>query len=281
MTGRPRTRNARKPRPQHSATPTSTGSWPRTPRRNRVVGGEGRRARCAGPLAVSVHTRFPPPPSAGMRNRDRPKVRRGRLRPPGLVGKVLGNRRPPPLPPLDQLTSYLLGPTGLTAQATGFDRRDLLQAICQALPAGTVIDRAALEALADRVLAEPRRRPARRPPEDGPRWTTTELLGVEQSRPRLRPRPDRDAGPRGAADELAAAMSGRTLSGEQRHMVEALAAADGLAVVVGPAGAGKTAALAAATRRVGRARTAGHWCRGRGGHRPPARARHRHRVHLA
>ncbi len=51
-----------------------------------------------------------------------------------LVGKVLGKRRPPPLPPLDQLAGYLLGPAGLTAQATGFDRRDLLQAICQALP---------------------------------------------------------------------------------------------------------------------------------------------------
>jgi len=45
-----------------------------------------------------------------------------------------------------------------------------------------------------------------------------------------------------------AATSGRTLSREQKAMVRALAAANGLAVVVGPAGAGKTAALAAATR---------------------------------
>ena len=85
------------------------------------------------------------------------------------------------------------------------------------------------------------------PPEEGPRWTTTELLRVEQTAlgfaRDLTSMPARDVPP----DELAAAMSGRTLSGEQRQMVEALAAADGLAVVVGPAGAGKTAALAAAT----------------------------------
>jgi type II secretory pathway predicted ATPase ExeA len=43
-----------------------------------------------------------------------------------------------------------------------------------------------------------------------------------------------------------AAVAGWALSAEQRAMVAALAAADGLAVVVGPAGAGKTAALAAA-----------------------------------
>ena len=38
------------------------------------------------------------------------------------------------------------------------------------------------------------------------------------------------------------------LSVEQQQMVASLAAANGLAVVVGPAGSGKTAALAAATR---------------------------------
>ena len=198
-----------------------------------------------------------------------------------LVGKVLGNRRPPPLPPVDQLSNYLLGPAGLTAQATGFDRRDLLQAICQALPAGTVIDRAALQALADRVLASRDVVRLVAPPEDGPRWTTTELLRVEQTALGLArdliSLPGREVAP----DAPAAAMPGRTLSGEQRSMVERLAAADGLAVVVGPAGAGKTAALDAAAHVWAGQGRAGHRRRGRGGHRPPPRARHRHRVHLA
>ena len=157
-----------------------------------------------------------------------------------LVGKVVGKRRPPPLPPVEQLTAYLLGPAGLTAQATGFDRRDLLQAICQALPAGAVIDRAALEALAARVMESRDVVRLVSPTEDGPRWTTTELLRVEQAAlgfaRDLASTPGRDVPP----VELAAAMSGRTLSGEQQAMVERPAAADGLAVVVGPAGAGKT-----------------------------------------
>ena len=168
-------------------------------------------------------------------------------RPRALVGKVMGKRRPPPPPPVDRLAAYLLGPAGLTAQATGFDRRDLLQAICQALPAGRVTDRASLEALADRVLESRDVVRLVAPPEDGPRWTTTELLGVEQTALSfardLTATPARDVPP----EQLTAAMSGRTLSGEQQQMIEALAAADGLAVVVGPAGAGKTAALAAAT----------------------------------
>ena len=63
-------------------------------------------------------------------------------------------------------------------------------------------------------------------------------------------------------------------------MVSALAATYGLAVVVGPAGAGKTAALAAAAQvwaEQGRPVRRG---RGRRGHRAPARARHRHPGHL-
>ena len=50
------------------------------------------------------------------------------------------------------------------------------------------------------------------------------------------------------ADVVEAAPIGRPLSGEQQHMVAALAAASGLAVVVGPAGAEKTAGLAATAR---------------------------------
>jgi conjugative relaxase-like TrwC/TraI family protein len=164
------------------------------------------------------------------------------------IAGALGRRRPPPTPPVDQLAAHLLGPAGLTAQATGFDRRDLLQALCQALPAGTATDRAALEAIADQVLASRDVVRLVSPPEDGPRWTTTELLRVEQAALRLadelRVRPDRDV----PAEVLDDAGAGRNLSAEQQAMVQALAAADGLAVVVGPAGAGKTAALAAAAR---------------------------------
>jgi ATP-dependent exoDNAse (exonuclease V) alpha subunit len=149
---------------------------------------------------------------------------------------------------VDQLAAHLLGPAGLTARATGFDRRDLLQALCQALPAGTATDRASLEAIADQVLASRDVVRLVSPPEDGPRWTTTELLRVEQAALRLaadlRAHPDRER----PSEVLERAATGRPLSGEQQAMIQRLAGAEGLVVVVGPAGAGKTAALAGATR---------------------------------
>ena len=42
-------------------------------------------------------------------------------------------------------------PDGLTAQASSFDRRDVLRGICDRLPAGATV--AGIEAIADRVLA--------------------------------------------------------------------------------------------------------------------------------
>ena len=187
-------------------------------------------------------------PEASLRDRWTATARAAGHHPGRLIAAALGRRRPPPAPPVHQLAAYLLGPAGLTAQATGFDRRDLLQALCQALPAGTATDRAALEAVADQVLASRDVVRLVSAPEDGPRWTTTELLRVEQAALRiaeeLRVRPDRDV----ASEVLEDAVAGRKLSGEQESMVRALTAAEGLAVVVGPAGAGKTAALAAATQ---------------------------------
>ncbi len=195
-------------------------------------------------------------PEGSRRDRWTAIARAAGHHPGRLIAAALGRRRPPPAPSLKQLATYLLGPAGLTAQATGFDRRDLLQALCQALPAGTSTDRAALEAIADQVLASRDVVRLVSAPEDGPRWTTTELLRVEQAAlhiaEELRARPDRDV----ASEVLQDAVAGRKLSGEQESMVRALTAAEGLAVVVGPAGAGKTAALAAAAqawrRRAGR-----------------------------
>jgi AAA domain/TrwC relaxase len=183
-------------------------------------------------------------PEQSRRDRWAATARAAGHHPGRLIAAVLGRRRPSPVPPVHQLAAYLLGPAGLTAQATGFDRRDLLQALCQALPAGTVVDRAAIETAADQVLASRDVVRLVSGVEDGPRWTTTELLRVEQAALHiagdLQAQPDREV-----ASEV---VAGRKLSAEQQAMVRALTAADGLSVVVGPAGAGKTAALAAAAQ---------------------------------
>lgn len=93
---------------------------------------------------------------------------------------MLRRARPPRLPNLEQLAAELLGPAGLTAHATAFDRRDLLQALCQSLPPGMPIDRTRLEAAADLILRQDDAIRLATRSVDGPRWSTTELLTVEQ-----------------------------------------------------------------------------------------------------
>ena len=174
-------------------------------------------------------------PDLTLRERWAATVRDAGHHPDQVVAGVLGRARPPAAPPLRRLSEDLLGPAGLTAQATGFDRRDLLQALCQVLPPGVTVNRAWLEDAADQVLGhrDAIRLAARTP--DGPRWSTAGLLIVEQAALRtadeLRKVPARAV----AAAIVEAATAGRSLSVEQQHMVHALGAANGLAVVVGPA----------------------------------------------
>jgi conjugative relaxase-like TrwC/TraI family protein len=187
-------------------------------------------------------------PEQTLREHWAARAREAGHHPGEVIQAVLDRTRGPASPPIDRLAEDLLGPTGLTAQATGFDRRDLLQALCQALPAGMAVDRAWVEDAADQVLGHRDAvRLATCTPE-GPRWSTAGLLLVEQAAlgtaDELRASPARAV----AADVVEAATAGQSLAGEQRHMVRALAAASGLAVVVGPAGSGKTVALAVAAR---------------------------------
>jgi conjugative relaxase-like TrwC/TraI family protein len=173
--------------------------------------------------------------------------------PDRIVAEALGQEHPVSRVDVIDISDHLLGPEGLTRQATTFDRNDLLQAIAAALPVGTEVDVAGIEALANAVLRDPR--VVHTSPTDGtgeahewsPRWTTTELLAIEQHAldlaESLRSRPV-DAAPRGLVEW---AIGQRNLGGDQAAMVRALTTAPQLLhVVVGPAGSGKTAALAAA-----------------------------------
>ncbi|MHB2024234.1 MAG: ATP-dependent DNA helicase [Mycobacteriales bacterium] len=126
-----------------------------------------------------------------------------------------------------------------------FTRADLLQGICEHLPVGSQVASADLERLADRILADAERVvPLVTRTAHGPAYTTTELLLTEQRAVRLAATPTRV--PTLDGERLAGVLQTLELSREQARAVRWLLASPHLVdVVVGPAGAGKTAALQA------------------------------------
>jgi len=141
-----------------------------------------------------------------------------------------------------QLFARLAGPDGLTEHASTFARPDVLVALGAGL-AGA--GRTELEALADRFLAERAVSVVADRALEGRRWSTTELLAVEQ---RL------VTAATGRTDEQTAVASHQavrealvahpTAGADQQAMVRDLCqGGQGVALVVGRAGTGKTYAL--------------------------------------
>lgn len=144
------------------------------------------------------------------------------------------------------IAAALTGPRGLTRHKTKVDERDLIQALCDALPAGTRVTLNSLNHLGREIAAGPGVIPLRPSVSDlGPTLSTTELVDAEQH-----------------ALEVAAWLRGVTpvyasftapnlagLTPDQRQLVLRLLYPETrLDVIVGPAGSGKTSALAAAYR---------------------------------
>jgi hypothetical protein len=145
----------------------------------------------------------------------------------------------------DGLFDRLAGPTGLTAQASTFGRPDVLVALGAGL-AGA--GRTELEELADRFVAERAVSVVADRALEERRWSTPELLAVEQ---RL------VTSATGRTDEQTAVVSHeavrealaahRTAGADQRAMVrDVCQGGQGVALVVGRAGTGKTFALGVA-----------------------------------
>jgi len=185
------------------------------------------------------------------------KAADGGVDPDEMIRRVLAAATAPRVldAAVSAVVAELLGPDGLTRDRTAFDAGEILRSLCERLPAAAGLDLAALRQLTTRVLADPRLVELSVDDEHASsrRWTTGELLATETDAlalaDRLRAVPDRPV----PIDEVEAALSGTKLSTEQAAMVRALTAGTGrLHVVVGPAGSGKTAALALA-RRVWRA----------------------------
>jgi conjugative relaxase-like TrwC/TraI family protein len=173
---------------------------------------------------------------------------------------------PPALgsPGAERLYRWLASAEGLTARASTFGEREVIKAICNALPAGGSVDRIldladgflrsehVLAVRLDRGTATIRRAdgvviPART---DEIRWTTPEMLEIE-ARIVTSALHRRSTGISVAAPAAveAAVTARETLSGEQQAMVRTTCGSgDGIEIVEGAAGAGKTFALAAASR---------------------------------
>jgi conjugative relaxase-like TrwC/TraI family protein len=185
----------------------------------------------------------------------------------GSVERLVGRVHAPALDDAEwnQTFAELASPTGLTRRVSTFSRRVVFQALCERLPAGAQVDGRAIEAATDRFLASPyavallpaygegeayRRSDGRLLPieRDALVYSTPELLALEQRLIRqVAASRNAGAGVTGESGVRDAVVSRPTLSAEQRLMVERLCLeGDGVSVVVGKAGTGKTFALAAA-----------------------------------
>jgi conjugative relaxase-like TrwC/TraI family protein len=147
------------------------------------------------------------------------------------------------------LVTHLTGPEGLTGAESTFERRDVVRSVAELMAEGASVKE--VEAIADRALASAEVVPVPSIGRGGElRHTTTELLEVESALlGRAVARRDAGAGA-GLVDvaQLDAALARfPILADEQQRMVRVLVTSgDGVELVVGKAGTGKTLALSAA-----------------------------------
>lgn len=179
-----------------------------------------------------------------------------------VLDRALASEPPVPgSPQAERLYEWLASPKGLTARASTFGERDVIKAICNALPAGAPVERIldlgegfltsrhVIALHPDQTAAVIRRGDGTVIPtgaEDAT-WTTPEMLELEWQM--VDAALDRKASGAGVAAPTAveAAVAARTLTGEQEQMVRSVCSTgDGIEIVEGVAGAGKTYALVAA-----------------------------------
>jgi ATP-dependent exoDNAse (exonuclease V) alpha subunit len=136
----------------------------------------------------------------------------------------------------------------LTARRSTFDRRDVMRAVCEALPAGAAVTLTQLRDIATRVVRDSAAVPVVTDTSvTERRYSTAELLQVEQSAREASLRRLNDAVAVADRRSVSRVLSGAGLTREQAAMVRRVTTSGaGVEVVVGPAGSGKTRALAAA-----------------------------------
>ena len=163
--------------------------------------------------------------------------------PEHLAGLVQEPRTPEALD-LTEQAARLLGPEGLTERASTFGRQDVLRSLASAAREGARVDE--LQAIAGELLTDPRAVPLR-PVRGEAAFTTDDLLSAERAL--ISSAVAAKQAGRGIVSEatLAAVLDARPgLSEEQLVAVEHLVTGgEGLSVLVGPAGTGKSFVLEA------------------------------------
>jgi conjugative relaxase-like TrwC/TraI family protein len=155
--------------------------------------------------------------------------------------------RPATAAEVEAILAELAGPEGLTEQASTFARRDVLDAVVKRLPVAASEEQLLTQAqqVTDRFLAE-RAVPVTRDRRlDEQRWSTPELLALEQ-RMLVGATERRQTRCGQVAEPLVTGVLARhgSAGADQVAMVRGLCrGGDGVAVVVGRAGTGKTWAL--------------------------------------
>jgi conjugative relaxase-like TrwC/TraI family protein len=155
--------------------------------------------------------------------------------------------RPATTAEVEAILAELAGPDGLTEQTSTFARRDVLDAVVKRLPVAASAEQllAQAERVTDQFLAERAVVVTRDRRLDEPRWSTPELLVLEQ-RLLANATERQQTGCAVVAEPLVSGVLARHSSAgaDQAAMVRDLCrAGDGVAVVVGRAGTGKTWAL--------------------------------------
>jgi conjugative relaxase-like TrwC/TraI family protein len=166
---------------------------------------------------------------------------------PAVIADSIGRASTPQWPDAESVAAEMFGPDGLTKHATSFDRRDVIQALAETLPAGAAVTGQQLEATATQLLAHDEAVPLLAPTAASGerRWSTRDLLAAE--RWALAISTERSNLPAVAPETVAAITASRDLSAEQCAVVTGLLMSPALVdVVTGPAGSGKTASLRAA-----------------------------------
>lgn len=146
------------------------------------------------------------------------------------------------------IAERVLGEWGVTARSSSFDRRQLLRAVCEAVPAGSPVTVDELRALATSVLRDQAVVPLM--PDaavDARRYSTVDLLVTEATALcNAAARADDNLAVVGPAAAEAVVAGAGLSPGQATAVRRVLTSGAGVEVIIGPAGAGKTAALLAA-----------------------------------